>query len=67
MIENKILQKYITGEATEEEIAEVVEWLDSHESHLQELISLRKLHNISLLNEPARTPIEKVEKKNFKI
>lgn len=67
MIENKILQKYIAGDATAEEIAEVVAWLDSHESHLQELISLRKLHNISLLNEPARIPIEEAEKKNFRI
>lgn len=60
MIEKEILQNYIEGNATNDEIELVVEWLDSSEDNVQELIKLRKLNNISLFNEP----VKEVKKRN---
>lgn len=54
MIEQTILLKYLEGNATDEERESVVEWLESNEDNLQELIKLRKLHNISIFNEPMK-------------
>lgn len=54
MIEQKTLLKYLEGNATDEERESVVEWLESNEENLQELIKLRKLHNISIFNEPVK-------------
>ena len=54
MIEQTILLKYLEGNATDEERESVVAWLESNEDNLQELIKLRKLHNISIFNEPMK-------------
>lgn len=54
MIEQTILLRYLEGNATDEERESVVEWLESNEDNLQELIKLRKLHNISIFNEPMK-------------
>ncbi|NDV59482.1 FecR family protein [Bacteroides sp. 519] len=53
-MEQTILQKYLEGNATNEEIELVVTWLDSSEDNVQQLIKLRKLHNISIFNEPIK-------------
>lgn len=47
-----LIQKYITGNATEEEKHKVVEWIDESPEHLREYIAYRKLYEISLWNEP---------------
>jgi len=51
-MDKKILQKYIEGNVTTEEIEVVVDWLDEDESHVNEFMALHKLNDISLLNRP---------------
>jgi len=65
MIEEQIIKKYIKGDADPEEIKAVVEWLDSDESHLQELNQLRKLYHITLFNEVPSEKKAPQEKKWF--
>lgn len=47
-----ILQRYVEGNVTSEEVEAVVDWLDADEKHVKELMSLHKLYNISVLNQP---------------
>lgn len=49
-MENEILLKYIDGTATQEEIAQVVSWIDSDEKNMQEYLLLRKAFDVSLWN-----------------
>lgn len=49
-MENEILLKYIDGTATQEEIAQVVKWLDLDEKNMQEYLLLRKAFDVSLWN-----------------
>lgn len=41
-----LLIKYISGEATEQEKADIVTWLDSSPENMREYLALRKLHDI---------------------
>ena len=47
-MDSKLLQKYITGNATEEETRQVVEWLQASPENLREYRAQRKLHDIAL-------------------
>ncbi|MCD7977675.1 MAG: FecR domain-containing protein [Tannerellaceae bacterium] len=47
-----ILQKYIEGNASQEEIKRVTEWLDRDDDHVREFMALHKLYDISLFNLP---------------
>ena len=47
-MDKDILQRYISGEATVEEKRLVTEWVRKDEKNMQELIALRKLHNIAI-------------------
>ena len=43
-----ILQKYISGQATEREKQMVTEWIQQSDAHMREYLCLRKLHNIAI-------------------
>lgn len=51
-MDKEILQRYVEGNVTPEEIITVVDWLDADESNVREFMSLHKLNDISLLNQP---------------
>lgn len=51
-MDKKLLQKYVEGNVTIEEVEAVVDWLDSDERHVKEFMALHKLHDISVLNQP---------------
>lgn len=53
IMDKEILQRYVEGNVTPEEIETVVDWLDADESHVREFRALHKLNDISLLNGPA--------------
>lgn len=49
-MDKEILQRYVEGNVSTEEIIAVVDWLDADESHVREFMALHKLNDISLLN-----------------
>lgn len=51
-MDKDILQRYVEGNVSPEEIIAVVDWLDADESHVREFMALHKLNDISLLNQP---------------
>ncbi len=51
-MDKEILQRYVEGNVSPEEIIAVVDWLDADESHVREFMALHKLNDISLLNQP---------------
>jgi ferric-dicitrate binding protein FerR (iron transport regulator) len=53
MMEKKLLQQYVEGNVTAEEIEQVVDWLDASEEHVREYMAVHKLYDISLMNKPA--------------
>ncbi|MDR3260349.1 MAG: FecR domain-containing protein [Tannerella sp.] len=53
MMEKKLLQQYVEGNVTAEEIEQVVDWLDASEEHVREFMAVHKLYDISLMNKPA--------------
>lgn len=58
-MDKELLQRYVEGKVTLEEVAKVVDWLDEDEEHVHEFKELHKLHDIILFN-PSET--EKTEK-----
>lgn len=62
-MDKEILQRYVEGNVSQEEIEAVVDWLDADESHVREFMALHKLNDISLLNQPASRAT--VRKKTF--
>ena len=51
-MDKELLQKYVEGNVTVEEVETVVDWLDIDEKHVKEFMALHKLHDISVLNQP---------------
>lgn len=51
-MDKEILQRYVEGNVSPEEIIAVVDWLDADESHVRKFMALHKLNDISLLNQP---------------
>lgn len=49
-MENEILLRYIDGTATQEEITQVVKWLDADKKNMQEYMLLRQAFDVSLWN-----------------
>ena len=56
-MDKDILQRYVEGNVSPEEIITVVDWLDADESHVREFMALHKLNDISLLNQPDIQPM----------
>lgn len=52
-MDKEILQRYVEGNVTPEEIETVVDWLDADENHVLEFMALHKLNDIALLNQQA--------------
>lgn len=53
-MDKELLQKYVEGNVTTEEIEAVVDWLDVDEKHVKEFMALHKLYDISILNQVQR-------------
>ncbi len=51
-MDEKLLQRYIEGNVTAEEIEIVVNWLDADDANVHEFMALHKLYDISILNRP---------------
>lgn len=51
-MDKEILQRYVEGNVSLEEIIAVVDWLDADENNVREFMALHKLNDISLLNQP---------------
>ena len=49
-IDRKLLQRYVEGTVTPQEVETVVDWLDESEENVREFMALHKLNDISLLN-----------------
>lgn len=45
-----MLQRYVEGNASEEEVKLVVDWLDADEANVREFMALHKLNDITVLN-----------------
>ncbi len=64
----EILIRYITGDATETEKAEMAQWLDTNPENMREFLAFRKLYDITLWQEENKeTQIINQTKKAFKI
>lgn len=77
-MENELLLKYIDGTATQEEIAIVVQWIESDQQNMQEYLLFRKAFDASLWHtpesqdlvketSPSKTKIIKLFKETMKI
>lgn len=53
-MDKELLQRYVEGNVTAEEVEAVVDWLDTDEKHVKEFMSLHKLYDISVLNQLER-------------
>ena len=60
MKDDKILQRYVEGNASKEEVKEVLDWLDADEAHVREFMALHKLNDIAVLNKSASTHNDKL-------
>ena len=58
-MDKKLLQRYIEGSVTTEEIESVVDWLDQDEKHVKEFMSLHKLYDISIMNQSKQQQIQR--------
>lgn len=66
-MDKEILQRYVEGDVSQEEIIAVVDWLDADESHVREFMALHKLNDISLLNPPQRPARGQKRKKTISL
>lgn len=57
----KLLLKYIEGDATDQQIVAVTDWLDSDPEHMREFLALRKLHDITIWQ---TSPVVKSQQKH---
>jgi ferric-dicitrate binding protein FerR (iron transport regulator) len=60
---NYILQRYIEGDASQEEKEAMAEWLDADEKNKQEFLALRRIYDASLWNETGETTEEPTHQK----
>ena len=55
----EILNRYLTGDASAEEKQMVVRWLDADPQHMREYLALRKLQDITLWQEKPAATVDK--------
>lgn len=55
----ELLQRYVEGRVTEEEVSTVVDWLDESEENVREYSALHKLNDIAWMNEPETFSLDK--------
>ena len=58
-MDQNILHKYITGDATLSEKEEVARWLDADKKNMKEFLAQRKLYDISIWQEEQEPIIKK--------
>ena len=51
-MDRKLLQRYVEGNVSKEEVESVVDWLDKDGENVKEFMALHKLYDISLFNKP---------------
>ncbi|NEW84464.1 MAG: DUF4974 domain-containing protein [Mariniphaga sp.] len=61
----QLLLKYIEGDATDHEKAEITNWLDSDPENMREFLAIRKLNDISIWQESH--DVQQVQKSDTKI
>lgn len=68
MADKSAVQRYVEGNASEEEIRLVVDWLDADDANVREFMALHKLHDIAVLNksETEQTNFEVKSKKYYR-
>lgn len=66
-MDKRILQRYVDGNVTADEIEMVVDWLDEDESHVREFMALHKLHDIALLNQSRKLHSASNKNKRFSL
>lgn len=62
-IDEKLLQKYIEGTISEDELPSVIAWLDESPEHVREFRSLHRMYQITLMNSPLH---KETKEKKFK-
>ncbi|MDR0699370.1 MAG: FecR family protein, partial [Tannerella sp.] len=55
-MDRELLQRYVEGHVTPEEVKIVTDWLDASEDNVREYVSLHKFYDSSLWNETRRQP-----------
>lgn len=66
-MENEVLQKYIEGNASEQEALAIVEWLDKDTANFHQYLLLRRIYEATLWHNPQKVePREKRIKNIFK-
>lgn len=65
-MDTELLQKYISGEASDKEVAEVVRWIEADESNTKEYIKLRKAYDALLWIEESYNTENTIRKQKFK-
>lgn len=64
-IEKELLQRYVEGNVSAEEIQTVVDWLDEDKENVREFMALHKLYDISVLNKSGYSKSTQQVKKLF--
>lgn len=64
-IEKELLQRYVEGNVSAEEIQTVVDWLNEDEENVREFMALHKLYDISVLNKSGYAKSTQQAKKLF--
>lgn len=64
-MKTELLQKYISGDATETEKQQITEWIHENNAHMREYMAQRKLHDIALWHTRFGTEIRMKENKTF--
>lgn len=64
-IEKELLQRYVEGNVSAEEIQTVVDWLDEDKENVREFMALHKLYDISVLNKSGYAKSTQQAKKLF--
>lgn len=63
-MDKKLLQKYVDGTISSDDVETVVDWLDADENHVKEFMALHKLYDISILNQSIQ---EQRKKKGYRV
>lgn len=63
-MDKKLLQKYVDGTISPDDVETVVDWLDADENHVKEFMALHKLYDISVLNQSIQ---EQRKKKGYRV
>ncbi|MDR2774389.1 MAG: FecR domain-containing protein [Tannerella sp.] len=64
-MDRELLQQYVEGNVTPEEVQRVTEWLDASEDNVREYVSLHKFYDNSLWNMTGRRPSVLRRKRNI--